>query len=126
MRIRNIDHFVLVTEHLNDCLAFYTGVLGLEHVRAKGQHALKFGGQKINIHTKPGEFSPFARNPAPGSADFCLIAEGDIQGIRADLAAQGVKTETEILPRNGALGPMDSLYLRDPDGNLVEIAVYRK
>ena len=72
MRIRNIDHFVLVTENLEKCLAFYAGVLGMEHVCRDGRHAVKFGGQKINIHTRPGEFTPFARNPVAGSADFCL------------------------------------------------------
>jgi len=75
MKITKIDHFVLVTEDLQKCVQFYEGVLGLEHVREGGKHSLCFGSSKINIHTRAGEFAPFAARPIAGSADFCLICE---------------------------------------------------
>ena len=126
MKLLSLDHLVLTTRNVEACLAFYTGILNMEPVRADGRTALRFGAQKINIHTRPGEFQPAAGNPTPGSQDFCLVAEGEIAQIRAEIEAKGWPIELGPVERTGALGPIDSLYLRDPDGNLVEIAVYRK
>ena len=87
MKITKIDHFVLVTDDLQKCVEFYEGILGLEHVCEGGKHSLRFGSSKINIHTRAGEFAPFAARPIAGSADFCLISE--------DQSAQQLKTELE-------------------------------
>ena len=76
MKITKIDHFVLVTDDLQKCVEFYEGILGLEHVCEGGKHSLRFGSSKINIHTRAGEFAPFAARPSAGPADFCLIYAG--------------------------------------------------
>ncbi len=125
MELDHLDHLVLTTQNLKACLHFYVDLLGMKAVEKAGRYALCFGSQKINIHTVKGEFQPAAQYPTYGSLDFCLIAKGDIHTIRQELLDKGAPLITDIVPRNGALGPMDSLYLRDPDGNLVEIAVYR-
>lgn len=125
MKIKRIDHFVLVTQDLQKCLDFYMGVLGLKHICKNSHHALKFGKSKINIHTKKGEFEPYAKSPEIGSADFCLITDKKIGKIKKKLNHLGVQIELGIVGRNGALGVMKSIYLRDPDGNLVEIASYK-
>lgn len=125
MKIKRIDHFVLVTANLEKCLDFYVGILGLEHICKNSRHSLKFGKYKINIHTKKGEFEPYAKNPEFGSADFCLVTSKKITKIKRKLQKMGVKIEFGIVGRSGALGIMKSVYLRDPDGNLVEIASYK-
>lgn len=76
--IRSIDHMVITTADLEACLNFYEGLLGMEHRVEGGQHALHFGDQKINLHTRPHEFHPSATNVTHGSQDFCLISDGDI------------------------------------------------
>ena len=125
MKLLNIDHWVLICQNLEQTLDFYCHILGLRHECKNGHHSVHLGNQKINIHTQKGEFSPYAHNPQFGCEDFCLIADGNIVDIKNELINKGIALETDIVERNGALGKMDSIYLRDPDGNLVEIAVYR-
>lgn len=124
MRINNIDHFVITTADLQACLDFYVGTLGMEHRESNGHHNLYFPGGKISIHTKEGEFQPAALNPSYGSQDFCLIVEDDLENVQQELAAKGIKTLAHIVERHGAHGTMRSLYVRDPDGNLVELSNY--
>ena len=125
MKITEIDHFVLVTEDLQKCVQFYEGILGLEHVCEGGKHSLRFASSKINIHTRAGEFAPFAARPSAGSADFCLICEDQsAQQLKTELERKGAQIELGVVPRTGARGAMQSIYLRDPDGNLVELGVY--
>lgn len=124
--IRSIDHMVITTSDLEACLQFYERILGMEHRFTDGQHSLHFGCQKINLHTRPHEFYPSAANVRSGSQDFCLIAEGDIRAIRDELVSAGVEIVEGVVERNGARGLMDSIYMYDPDGNLVEIAVYKQ
>ena len=124
MRIKNFDHFVITTQHLWACLDFYVGVLGMEHRGSKGHHNLCFPGGKISIHTCKGEFQPAALNPTYGSQDFCLIVEDDLQTVKGELEAKGITPLTDIVERHGAHGVMHSLYVRDPDGNLVELSSY--
>ena len=94
MKIKEIDHFVLVTEDLQKCVEFYEGILGLEHICKGGKHSLRFGSSKINIHTHAGEFSPFAARPIAGSADFCLICEGQsAQQLKTELESKGAQIE---------------------------------
>ena len=125
MRIRNLDHLVITTQDIEQSLRFYVDILGMELDDSDRRIAVKFGNQKINLHRVKAEFLPAAANVAFGSADICLIAEGSIDDIKAELEAKSVPIELGIVPRTGALGPIDSVYLRDPDGNLVEISVYR-
>lgn len=89
-----------------------------------GRYAFRFGQQKINIHTKKGEFQPAAGNVQYGSLDFCLIVDEPIEDIYAELKEKGAAIELGIVSRTGAVGPIKSIYLRDPDENLIEISSY--
>ena len=126
MKIDRFDHIVITTADLERCLHFYVDILGMEPDRRGDRFAVKFGNQKINIHRRPAEFLPAASNPSYGSQDLCLIAEGPIEAIKAELEEKGYPIELGVVRRIGALGAMDSIYLRDADGNLVEISVYRE
>ena len=125
MKIDHLDHLVITTQDLDKLLNFYVNILGMEHEESNGRHAVKFGNQKINIHCKKAEFLPAARNVTYGSQDICLIAKGDIRDIKAEIEAKGYPVELGIVQRTGACGPMDSIYLRDADENLIEISVYK-
>ncbi|HYD65675.1 VOC family protein [Azospirillum sp.] len=126
MKIDRLDHFVLTVRDLDATVDFYTRVLGMELVTfgAQGRKALSFGSQKINLHVAGKEFEPKARSPVPGSADVCFITATPIAEVQAHLAAHGVAVEEGPVPRTGAVGPITSVYIRDPDGNLVEISNY--
>lgn len=126
MKLTGLDHLVITTKSLTACLAFYRDLLGMEAVERDGRWSLLFGGQKINIHTRPAEFLPAAAYPLPGSLDLCLRAAGSIEAARAELLARGAVLEQDICTRHGARGEMQSLYLRDPDGNLVELGFYEE
>jgi catechol 2,3-dioxygenase-like lactoylglutathione lyase family enzyme len=125
--IDRVDHFVLTVRDLAASIAFYERVLGARVVPGKpgrGPTAVHFGRQKINIHEKGREFEPKAANPTMGAGDFCLITEAEIAEVVRHLRECGVAIEVGPVPREGALGPMTSVYFRDPDGNLVEVARY--
>lgn len=127
MKIHHLDHLAITTADLELCLHFYVDILGMEPDLSNGRCALKFGNQKINVHRRKEEFLPAARHVTYGSQDFCLIVEGDdIYAIKAELEAKDCTVELGVVPRMGACGLMDSLYLRDADENLVEISVYRR
>ena len=87
-----------------------------------GRLALRFGDQKINLHRAGRPIQPHARRPTPGSADVCLLVDGTLDAVERELEAAGVVFELGPVPRTGATGPIRSLYLRDPDGNLVELS----
>ena len=112
-------------EDLEATIEFYTEVMGMS-VRAfeRGRLALRFGSQKINLHEAGREFQPHARRPLPGSADLCFVTEATAEEWLEHLAASGVEVVEGPVPRLGALGPMTSVYFRDPDGNLIEVASY--
>ena len=124
MKIKNIDHFVITTQDFQACINFYVGILGMEHRESNGHHNLYFPGGKISIHTKKGEFQPAAIQPTYGSQDFCLIVEDDLETVEQDLMAKGITPLTEFVERHGAHGAMRSRYVRDPDGNFVELSSY--
>lgn len=124
MEISRLDHFVLTTARLEECLRFYTDILGMELRRENGRYALFFGAAKINIHTRPAEFLPAAKDPRPGALDLCFVVRSPIEVVLRELQARGISPETGIVPRYGAGGAMRSIYLRDPDGNLVELCSY--
>ena len=123
--IDRIDHFVLTVRSLEESCRFYQRVLGFERLDAPGRPtALKLGGQKINLHEVGHTFEPKASAPTPGAGDFCLITNDPITQIHVHLLACGIAVETGPVAREGAQGPMSSLYFRDPDGNLVEVSHY--
>lgn len=126
MRIARLDHLVLTVLSIEATVSFYTRVLGMEAVTfGGGRRALQFGVQKINLHQQGREFEPKAKCPTPGSADLCFITEAPIAEVVAHLHACGVVIEEGPVARTGAIGPMMSVYCRDPDGNLIEIANYK-
>ena len=124
MIIGSLDHFVIATGDLDKCLAFYTGALGmqLEHFGA-GRIALRFGDQKINVHPPGYEASIKARRPTPGSLDLCFLAACPLDEVIARLKQHGVPIELGPVERTGARFAIRSVYVRDPDENLVEISV---
>jgi len=125
MQIVCIDHLVLTVKNIQATCEFYSQVLGMEVVSfGSDRKALKFGGQKINLHQVGQEFEPKAQQPTPGSADLCLITETPLTQILYDLKSYGIAVEEGIVSRTGAKGAILSLYLRDPDGNLLEISNY--
>lgn len=129
MRIDRIDHFVLTVASIDATCDFYSRVLGMEVETFRPDDgtvrtALRFGIQKINLHEVGKEFSPRAQLARPGTGDFCLITTSPISEVTDRLARAGVEIEIGPVARDGATGPMTSVYLRDPDGNLVEIARY--
>ena len=89
-----------------------------------GRRALTFGRQKINLHEAGREFEPKARTPTPGSSDLCFIATGTLEEVETHLAAAGVVIEEGPVDQTGAMGPIRSVYFRDPDSNLIEVSVY--
>ena len=120
-----LDHLVLTVSDLSRSLAFYQEVLGMRHeLFGEGRHALCFGQQKINLHLHGHEFEPKAAAVQVGSADLCLITDWSLATLQEHLAALQVPVEQGPVLRTGALGPIESLCLRDPDGNLLEISRY--
>ncbi len=123
MKIDHLDHLVLTVADIDATCRFYGKVLGMEVVEfGEGRTALRFGGQKINLHQAGREFEPKARHPAPGSADLCFIVTTPLQQVIAHLEQCAVAIEQGPVQRTGASGPLLSVYLRDPDGNLIELA----
>ena len=152
MNIESLDHFVLTVENIETTVKFYTTILGMEEITFTPSNggglprtALKFGNQKINLHLKGNEFEPKARHPTPGSADVCFVTNQPIIIVEdttsgngnsddgnddatsswiSHLATQNVPIEEGPVVRTGANGPINSIYIRDPDCNLIEISNY--
>ena len=124
--IDRLDHLVLTVADLARTLDFYTRGLGMRHEEfGSGRHALVFGRQKLNLHECHGQpILPRAATPAPGTADLCFIASRPLPEVAAHLRREGFAIELDVSPRTGAVGPIRSIYLRDPDGNLVEVSEY--
>jgi catechol 2,3-dioxygenase-like lactoylglutathione lyase family enzyme len=121
--IVSLDHLVLTVRDLDATVRFYRDGLGMRlETFGEGRKALHFGSQKINLHVAGREFEPKAIRPTPGSADLCLLTERPLAEVRAHLAAQGHPVLEGPVERTGAEGPIVSIYVRDPDGNLIEIA----
>jgi catechol 2,3-dioxygenase-like lactoylglutathione lyase family enzyme len=121
--IVSLDHLVLTVRDLDATVRFYRDGLGMRlETFGEGRKALHFGSQKINLHVAGREFEPKATRPTPGSADICFLTERPLAEVRAHLAAQGHPVLEGPVERTGAEGPIFSIYVRDPDGNLIEIA----
>ena len=126
MRIDRLDHLVLTVADIDSTVDFYTRVLGMTAVSfGAGRIALVFGRTKINLHQVGHEFEPKAYRPTPGGADLCLITTDSLDGVIDELAMHGVPIEEGPVDRTGATGPIVSVYVRDPDRNLIEVSTYR-
>lgn len=125
MKVEAIDHIVLTVEDIEATCAFYSRVLGMQVTSFKGgRKALCFGKQKINLHQYGHEFEPKAGKPVPGSADLCLVTSVPISEVIEHLKRHDVKLLEGPVPRTGAVGPIISVYFRDPDDNLIEVSNY--
>jgi catechol 2,3-dioxygenase-like lactoylglutathione lyase family enzyme len=125
MPLQGFDHVVLTVADIDATITFYVDALGMEPVTfGGGRRALAFGRNKINLHRAGQEFEPKALRPTPGSADLCLVTDDALETVIERLAAQGVPIEEGPVDRTGALGPIRSVYVRDPDQNLIEISRY--
>ena len=123
--INRLDHFVLTVASLEKTCAFYEKAFGMRvEIFGEGRTALVFGNQKINLHEAGREFEPKAKHPTPGAGDFCLITDTPIDQVIHHLDGINIHIEEGPVPRTGALGKLISIYLRDPDMNLVEISNY--
>jgi catechol 2,3-dioxygenase-like lactoylglutathione lyase family enzyme len=121
--IVGLDHLVLTVRDLDAAVRFYRDGLGMRlEIFGEGRNALHFGSQKINLHVAGREFEPKAMRPTPGSADLCLLTERPLAEIGDRLAALGHPVLEGPVGRTGAQGPIVSIYVRDPEGNLIEIA----
>ena len=125
IRLNRLDHLVLTVRDVDATIDWYRTVLGMEPVTfGSGRRALSFGAHKINLHHYGHEFEPKAARPTPGSADVCLISDTSLTDVVEHLRRVGTSVEQGPVARTGATGPITSVYVRDPDGNLVEISVY--
>lgn len=125
MPLQRFDHVVLTVADVDVTVEFYERVLGMEGVSfGDGRRALSFGQNKINLHRAGREFEPKAARPTPGSADLCLVTDDPLEQVVARLEANDVPIVEGPVDRTGALGPIRSVYLRDPDENLIEVSVY--
>lgn len=125
MHISHLDHLVLTVQDIEATCEFYARVLGFEViVFGDNRKALKFGQQKINLHQAGKEFEPKAEHPTKGSADLCFIAQTPLEQVIAHLNAEQIAICKGPVNRTGAVGSIRSVYIRDPDLNLIEISNY--
>jgi catechol 2,3-dioxygenase-like lactoylglutathione lyase family enzyme len=125
MNIERLDHLVLTVADIARTCEFYTRVLGMEVTTfGEGRTALRFGQQKINLHPAANIPGLVAGKPTPGSADLCFITDVPLAEVSAHLEKCGVPIVTGPGPRAGAIGTIQSVYIRDPDLNLIEISNY--
>lgn len=123
MQIDSLDHLVLTVADIDATCAFYTQALGMRTVEfGSGRRALTFGNQKINLHQHHHEFEPKAEHPTAGSADLCFLTSTPLDEVMAHLRARHIQIIEGPIERTGATGPIRSVYLRDPDRNLIEIS----
>ncbi|WP_455371338.1 VOC family protein [Petrachloros mirabilis] len=123
MKIKSIDHIVLTVSDIAQTCRFYSQMLGMEEITfLNDRKALIFGSQKINLHLKGHEYDPKAKQPTPGSTDICFIVETPILEVINRLRKYGILIEDGPIERTGAKGSLLSIYIRDPDGNLLELS----
>ncbi|AAW85756.1 lactoylglutathione lyase family protein [Aliivibrio fischeri ES114] len=125
MKVARLDHLVLTVNSIEVTSQFYSNVLGMDIVTfGEGRVALTFGEQKINLHQLGNEFEPKAAQVKSGSADLCFITHMPIHEVQSHIESQGVTIIDGPIQRTGAMGKIISVYLRDPDGNLIELSNY--
>lgn len=125
MNISRLDHLVLTVADIEKTCEFYNRVLGMQiEVFGENRKALRFGNQKMNLHAAGSEFEPKADVPMPGSADLCFITDIPMPEVVRHLAQCGILVEEGPIKRTGATAPILSVYIRDPDSNLIEISNY--
>jgi catechol 2,3-dioxygenase-like lactoylglutathione lyase family enzyme len=125
MKISRIDHIVLTVRDIKTTVAFYQTTLGVDvETFGAGRTALKFGSQKINLHQFGKEFEPKAESPTPGSVDLCFITDTPVSEAIQQVRDQGITIIEGPVKRTGAQGPIESIYFRDPDLNLIEVSNY--
>jgi catechol 2,3-dioxygenase-like lactoylglutathione lyase family enzyme len=121
--IKSLDHLVLTTRDVEKCVDFYTRVLGMKLERfGQGRLALRFGEQKINVHDKGTVTDNYAAHPTPGSMDICFLADRALDEVIAHLREAEISIELGPVQRTGARFALRSIYVRDPDQNLIEIS----
>lgn len=122
--VASIDHVVLTVRDVEATVAFYERVLGMHGIwfAGGGRRALAFGAQKLNLHEAGREHTPNASSAGPGTADLCLLTATPLDEILDHLQAEGVEVEQGPSTADGAQGPLQSIWLRDPDGNLIEVS----
>ena len=125
MKIKHIDHLVLTVKDIDASCDFYTTVLGMQEISfGPGRKAVAFGDQKINFHQVGKELEPKALQPTPGTGDLCFITAEPLSEVIVHLQNMGVEIIEGPVKRTGASGSMTSVYIRDPDQNLIEVATY--
>lgn len=125
MKINRIDHVVITVKNIDAAVVFYTNALGMTKEIFDGDRvALSFGDQKINLHEHNNEYEPKADHVQPGSADICFIAETPLDKVIEHLKREKITILEGPVLRTGAAGKIMSIYIRDPDGNLIEISNY--
>jgi catechol 2,3-dioxygenase-like lactoylglutathione lyase family enzyme len=122
VRILALDHLVLTVADIDATVRFYES-LGMRRENfGDGRVALRFGDQKLNLHAAGAELAPHAAKPTPGSADVCLLVSDDLDQVAESMSRAGIAVELGPVARTGASSALTSLYVRDPDGNLVELS----
>ena len=123
--IDRVDHLVLTVADVDTAVEFYRDVLGMEPVEFPGERrAVRFGQQTIKLHAASELVEPTATHPVPGSANLCFVTSQALADVQEHLRGNEIRIEEGPVGRTGSQGPITSLYLRDPDGNLIEIARY--
>ena len=129
MKLEKIDHVVITVKNLNKTIDFYTNILGMKLEEFSSsldndliRYAVSFGSQKINIHEEKKPIKPNALNPSSGSMDICFISKNKINDWVHYLVKKGINIEIGPEKKTGALGSILSIYIRDPDFNLIEIS----
>lgn len=125
MKVKELDHLVLTANDIDKTIKFYTTVFGMELVSFEdGRKSLRFSKQKINLHKAGQEISPHAKHPLPGSADLCFISDTSMEQIIEHLNSCEISILEGPVKRTGATGLLLSIYIQDPDGNLLEISIH--
>ncbi len=122
MHIRSLDHLVLTVSDIEATVRFYESLGMWRETFGEGREALRFGSQKLNLHQAGAELAPSAARPTRGSADICLLVSDSLGEVAESLARAGIPVELGPVQRTGAMSAIASLYVRDPDGNLVELS----
>ncbi|GAA4614582.1 VOC family protein [Saccharopolyspora hordei] len=125
INIDRVDHLVLTVADVDRAVQFYEQILGMTPVTFPGERrAVRFGQQTIKLHAADELVEPTATHPVPGSANLCFVTTNALSEVQEHLRANDVRIEEGPVSRTGSEGPITSLYFRDPDGNLIEIARY--